>query len=224
MRMPLLLAALLMLSSDLPAAFGQDRFPLPDCHVWLPMTGVSDAQMDDARAAGYDTILLKIHPSAAGSPPSVDFASTDEMVERATSRGFRIIMAILGWVALPREEFWDTRENGEKIPGRLDPFWPEAMDRVEWYYRECFRRYRDRANVVAFVPTWGIYGEAGFTSFDAGRSGHALARFNEWRQKRDLPLLERIPTRSGGLNTDYNLFILFRFEYVQRVFTELVAR
>ncbi len=117
-------------------------------------------------------------------------------------------MAILGWVALPREEFWDTRENGEKIPGRLDPFWPEAMDRVEWYYRECFRRYRDRANVVAFVPTWGIYGEAGFTSFDAGRSGHARA-LQRMRQKRDLPLLRAHPTRSGGLNTDTNLCILF---------------
>lgn len=229
------LALLILICIKTMPAFGQDRSPLKDFHVWQPMTGYTDQQVADARAAGFDTILLKIHPEIKTEPLAVDFESTDQQVTQLSEAGFKVVMAILGWASLGANAdgvippdgsagFWDTRENGEKVPGRLDPFWPEAMDRVEWYYRECFRHYRDHPNVVAFVPTWGIYGEAGFTSYDAGRSPHALARFNQWRQQQDLPPAAAIPNLSGGPNTEYNRFILFRYQYVQSAFNDMLAR
>ena len=98
------------------------------------------------------------------------------------------------------------------------------MARVEWYYARVIDHYRGDPAVVAFAPTWGIYGEAGFTSFTAGRSPHALARFNEWLKARDLPPVEAIPTRKDGPNTDYNRFIRFRYLYVEERFAEMIGR
>jgi hypothetical protein len=216
-------AILLPLAAGSPA-LAQDRSPFKGMHVWLPMTGYSEADVEDARRAGYDTILLKVHPPVIPGGGQVDFAALDAEMERLRAKGFRFILAILGWVGLGDGEFWDTRENGERVMNQLDPFWPEAMERVEWYFAEIIRRYASHPDVVAFAPTWGIYGEAGFTSWDAGRSGHALARFNEWRAARGLPALERIPARPGGPDTEFNRFILFRYQYVQEAFSAMVSR
>jgi len=98
------------------------------------------------------------------------------------------------------------------------------MDRLEWYYAQVINRYASNPRVVAFAPTWGIYGEAGFTSFSAGRSPHALARFNEWLDSQGLPPVEAIPTRKGGPNTDYNRFIRFRYLYVEEQFNAMIHR
>ena len=188
------------------------------------MTGVNEAQMGDARAAGYDTILIKAHPNYVDDSCGIDFTQTDEFVAQVEDKGFNIVMAILGWAGLVDGRFWDTKESGEKIPNRLDPFWPEAMERVEWYFGEVIDHYKADKHVVAFAPTWGIYGEAGFTSFDAGRSPHALARFNEWLRDQDLPKVESIPTLAAGPNTDYNRFIRFRFLHIEKIFDAMITR
>lgn len=204
-------------------AFAQDVSPIKDCHVWLPMTGVTDAQIDDAKRAGYDTAMLKIHPSVSADN-QIDFTAMDALIKRATDRGMKVLLPILGWVGLGNGRFWDVEEDGSKIPNQLDPFWPEAMRQVEWYYREAIDHYKTNPKVAAFAPTWGIYGEAGFTSFSAGRSPHALARFNEWRARQGLPALDKLPTRAGGPNTDFNLFVRFRFLYMEREFDGMVRR
>jgi len=213
-------AALLLAS----AAFGQDVSPLRGHHVWLPMTGMTEQQMDDARAAGYDTIMLKAHPSVSTDGKSVDLAATDAQVNQAKAKGFKVILAILGWVGLGDGEFWDVEENGEKIPNQLDPFWPEAMERVEWYYEQVIEHYKADPRVVAYAPTWGIYGEAGFTTQTAGRSPHALARFNEWRAKQKLATLDALPTRKSGPNTEFNRFVRFRFLYMEEKFDAMFSR
>jgi len=203
---------------------GQDGCPLRDCHVWQPMTGVTERQMDEALAAGYDTMLLKIHPPLTADGRGIDPGPFDETIGQATRRGFKLILAILGWVGLGRGRFWDTDESGAKIPDRLDPFWPAAMRQVEWYFAAVIDHYRSHPRIVAFAPTWGIYGEAGFTSWKAGRSKHALARFNEWRKQQGLPVLDALPTRKAGPNTEFNRFIRFRYLYVQQVFDAMVRR
>jgi len=222
-----LTSALLVLGALASGCFSQDQFPIPDSHVWLPMTGWTEAQMDDARAAGYNTVLFKACPplsTDAEGDLKPDFTSIDSDIAKARSRGFKVMLAILGWVGLGNGQFWDTDESGEKIPNRLDPFWPEAMRRVEWYYSQVINRYKADPTVVAFAPTWGIYGEAGFTSFGAGRSAHALQRFNEWRAKQGLSPMEAIPARKDGPNTEYNRFIRFRFVYVERQFDAMISR
>jgi len=206
------------------SAFSQDISPLRGHHVWLPMTGVKPQQMHDARAAGYDTILLKVHPPLAADGKAIDFGSTDTLVGQAEAKGFKVAMAILGWVGLGKDRFWDTDESGEKIPDRLDPFWPEAMETVEAYYRAVINHYKTDSRVVAYAPTWGIYGEAGFTSFTAGRSPHALARFNEWRAKQGLAALDALPDRKSGPNTEFDRFVRFRYLYMEQRFDEMVRR
>ena len=218
----LVIASIAAQAADFAETPTERPHPLASFTVWLPMTGWTDDQMEEAARAGYNTVLFKIHPPVAGE--AVDFAGPDAAIDAAERHGMRCILAILGWVGLGDGAFWDTKENGEKIPNRLDPFWPEAMDRVEWYFGEVLDRYRDDARVVAFAPTWGIYGEAGFTSFDAGRSRHALVRFNEWRENRRLALLDRLPTRRHGPNTEYNSFIRFRYLYVERQFRRMIER
>ncbi len=206
------------------SSFAQDLSPLKQYHVWLPMTGFNDAQLDDALKAGYDTVMLKIAPPLTADETAVDFSSSDRLLERVTARGMNAIIVILGWAGLGSGRFWDTDESGQKIANQLDPFWNEAVERVEWYYRTVIQHYAKNPRVVAFVPTWGIYGEAGFTSFTAGYSPHALARFNEWRSMHGLPPLGSLPSRSAGPNTEFNRFIRFRFEYVERVFDRMVGR
>lgn len=188
------------------------------------MTGMTDAQIEEAMHAGYDTVMLKISPRPLPEGEAIDFEATDELVARVTRRQMKVIPAILGWAGLGRGRFWDTNEDGSRIPDRLDPFWPEAMARVESYYARVIDHYRDNPAVVAFAPTWGIYGEAGFTSFAAGRSPHALARFNEWLKSQELPPAKAIPTRAGGPNADYNRFIRFRYLYVEEHFDAMVGR
>lgn len=204
-------------------AFAQDISPLKKHHIWLPMTGVTEQQMEDARSAGYDTIMLKVHPSVS-EENTVDFASTDKLIRQAEDKGFKVLLAILGWVGLGNGRFWDVEEDGTKIPNQLDPFWPEAMRQVEWYYGQIIERYRWDPRVVGFAPTWGIYGEAGFTSLTAGRSEHALARFNEWLAGQGLGTVSRLPTRHSGPNTDFNRFVRFRYLYIERRFDEIVGR
>ncbi|KPJ63589.1 hypothetical protein AMK68_03625 [candidate division KD3-62 bacterium DG_56] len=188
------------------------------------MTGMTDDQIADARAAGYDTVMLKIHPPLVGNAREIDFTSMDERVDRVTARGLNVILAVLGWVGLGEGRFWDTDENGDKIPNRLDPFWPEAMDQIEWYFASVIDHYKADPRVVAFAPTWGIYGEAGFTSFAAGRSEHALARFNQWRHKQGLAQLDALPTRRVGPNTEFNRFIRFRYLYLEQQFDAMIRR
>lgn len=224
MKPVLLLALIFFMLSAASLCRSQDLSPIKDCHVWLPMTGVNDAQMEEARAAGYDTIMLKVHPGLVKNRREIDFTSTDERVKQAKEKGFKVLMPVLGWVGLGDGLFWDTDENGNKIPNQLDPFWPEAMEQVEWYYGQVIEHYKSDPRVVAFAPTWGIYGEAGFTSFEAGRSPHALARFNEWRQKQGLDTLDSLPNRKQGPNTEFNRFIRFRYLYIEEQFDAMIKR
>ncbi|MGB9587612.1 MAG: hypothetical protein ACPL7O_05475, partial [Armatimonadota bacterium] len=97
------------------AACTQDLSPLQKYHVWLPMTGMSDAQIEDARQAGYDTVMLKIHPPLVDNRREIDFSSTDDTIKRVTDRGMNVLLAILGWVGLGNGQFWDVEEDGSKI-------------------------------------------------------------------------------------------------------------
>lgn len=220
-RLLLLLIACMVLAST---AFGQDLSPIRKYHVWLPMTGFNEKQLNDARAAGYDTVMLKIHPSATPDGSGIDFASMDKQVDQVTAKGFKVVLAILGWVGLGEGKFWDVDDNGNKVPNQLDPFWPEAMQRVEWYYEKTIDHYKTNPSVVAFAPTWGIYGEAGFTTQEAGRSPNALARFNEWRAEQGMPALDVIPNLKSGPTTDFCLFARFRFIYMEDKFTSMIRR
>lgn len=206
------------------AACTQDLSPLQKYHIWLPMTGMSDAQIEDARQAGYDTVMLKIHPPLVDNRREIDFSSTDDTIKRVTDRGMNVLLAILGWVGLGNGQFWDVEEDGSKIMNQLDPFWPKAMEQVEWYYTQVINRYKTNPRVVGFAPTWGIYGEAGFTSQSAGRSEHCLARFNEWRAKQGLPKLSALPDNKSGPNTEFNHFVRFRYVYLEAQFDAMVRR
>lgn len=205
-------------------SFAQDLSPLKQYHVWLPMTGVTEEQIEDARSAGYDTVMFKIHPPLVDSRREIDFASTDALIEQATDRGMNVLLAILGWAGLGTGRFWDVEESGDKVMNRLDPFHPEAMEQVEWYYTEVINRYKTNPRVVGFAPTWGIYGEAGFTSQSAGRSPHCLARFNEWLTQQSLPALDALPSKGSGPNTDFNRFVRFRYLYLEQKFDAMIRR
>lgn len=203
-------------------ACAQDRFPLPDSHVWLPMTGVTTEQMDDAVAAGYNTILLKLHPPVSGD--NIDFGVHAAVIEQATTRGLKLMLAILGWMPLGAGGYYDVAADGTRIEGQLDPFWPEAFARMAWYYERVIDHYDAVPEVVAYAPTWGIYGEAGLSQPDAGYSPHALARFNEWLAAQGLPAVDALPSKAHGPNSDYNRFIRFRYLYLEAQFTPLIAR
>lgn len=220
----LILFSAIVLLQWVPSAFARDISPLKDCHVWLPMTGVTPEQMDDARRAGYDTVMLKIHPPLTADGSAVDFSVHESRIHDATERGFKLLLPILGWVGLGHGRFWDTDESGQKIMNRLDPFWLQAMEQLEWYFTEIIKHYSNDPAVVAFAPTWGIYGEAGFTSFSAGRSEHALARFNEWRVSNALSPLNQVPNLENGANTDFNQFIRFRFLTIENAFDAMIKR
>ena len=82
-------------------------------------------------AAGADTVVRTLtgtsaHGSYVAFDVTIDFTATDDLVGRATRKGFKVVLAILGWGGLGRGQFWDTDEGGKKIPDRLDPFWPES--------------------------------------------------------------------------------------------------
>lgn len=218
---PWLISLTLVLAACRCAA-AQDLSPLTGRLIWLPMTGYSESDLDDARAAGYDTAMLKIAPPL-GSAGEVDFTGPDRFIAQASSRGMKVVFAIVGWACLG-EKYWDTETGGKKLLGRLDPFWPEAMGKVESYFRAIISHYADNTDVIAFAPTWGIYGEAGFVSFEAGRSEHALARFNEWRLAQGLPALDALPDLSGGPNTEFNRFARFRFLYLEEQFGSMISR
>lgn len=205
-------------------AVAQDRSPLRDYHVWLPMTGVTPDQMDDAVAAGYTAVMFKVHPTLSPDGNTVAADPHAELIKQARRRGLKLVLAILGWQGLDRNQFWDTEEDGRKLPGQLDPFWPEAMQAYERYLAAVIDHYAADSDVVAFAPTWGIYGEAGFTSFTAGRSPHALARFNEWLAAQNLPRLDRLPNKNSGPNTDFNRFVRFRYLYMQEQFDGVIRR
>ncbi len=215
------LAALLAAVSHAAASAS---WPLGDHLVWLPMTGATDAQMADAAQAGFDTVLWKIRPVPLPDNSGVDFGPVDERLARARRHGLKSILAIVGEAGLGRDVYFDIDEDGHKLPNQLDPFWPEAMARLEWAYGQIIDRYRRDPDVIAFSPTWGIYGEAGFTTFAAGRSNHALARFNEWRERQGWPPLDAIPSRRDGPNTEYNRFIRFRYVYMEEQFDGIIRR
>ena len=221
---PLLTLITLVALTLMTTAHAQDLSPLRSHHVWLPMTGMTEHQIDDAKAAGYDTVMLKIHPRLVDNRREIDFSEMDRQIGLVTARGLNVLLPILGWVGLGSGRFWDVEERGEKIPNQLDPFWPEAMEQVEWYFGAVMDHYKTSPRVVGFAPTWGIYGEAGFTSLTAGRSEHALARFNEWQAKQNLPPLDRLPTRAAGPNTEFNRFVRFRYLYLESAFDAMIRR
>lgn len=213
--------ALLLVLTLLPA---ETSWPLGDRLIWLPMTGVTEAQLADAAGAGYGAVLWKIRPQPLPARDALQFEPIDDKVAQARRHGLESILAIIGEGALNKDAFFDVDEQGNRLPGQLDPFDPDAMARIEWAYAQVIDRYRTEPDVVAFIPTWGIYGEAGFTSFAAGRSGHALARFNEWLRQRGLPVVETLPTRAGGPGTAYNRFIRFRYLYMEEQFDGIISR
>jgi len=204
--------------------WGDETWPLGERLVWLPMTGATDAQMAEAARAGFDTVLWKIAPRPLEDGSGIDMKAIEERLARARRHGLNSILAIIGEAGLGNGTFYDVDEDGNKLVNRLDPFWPEAMARLEWAYGQVIDRYRHAPDVIAFAPTWGIYGEAGFVNFKAGRSDHALARFNEWRQAQGLAPLEAIPTRHDGPNTEYNRFIRFRYVSMEAQFDGIIRR
>ena len=95
-RLPVLLFLFFtgaLLGSGLAA---QDEFPLRDCHVWLPMTGVTEEDMDDAIEAGYDTLLLKLQPPLTPDGGDVDARFHADVIGQAREKGFKLILAVLG--------------------------------------------------------------------------------------------------------------------------------
>ena len=219
-----MIALILMVAALLPADVPG---VLAERLVWLPMTGATDKQMADAAGAGYEAVLWKVSVRVKAGTEEIDFAGIDKQVVRARRHGLKSILAIIGEGSLG-SAFFDVDEEGRRLNGHLDPFWSEAMARIEWGFSKVIERYAGHPDVAAFAPTWGIYGEAGFKSFSAGRSPHALARFNEWRQARGLASLDVIPTRRDGPNTEYNRFIRFRYCYMEdqwdAMFSRLKAR
>ena len=214
---PIFPAALALVAADA-------SWPLGEHLVWLPMTGATDAQMTEALQAGYDTILWKNQLRPLPDDGGIDFGPVDDHIARAREHGLKSILALLGEGGLGKGKYFDMDEQGKRLHNQLDPFWPEAMAQVEWAYGQVIDRYRSNPNVIAFAPTWGIYGEAGFKSFSAGRSSHALARFNEWRRQQGLPPMDAIPTRRDGLNTEYNRFIRFRYCYMEDQWDVMIRR
>jgi len=200
------------------------RHPITNYHIWQPMTGYTAQQLDQALASGYDTIFLKISPPVIAETNAIDTSACDKKVNQAADRQMKLIIAILGWAGLGNGQFYDVDKAGNKIYNRLDPFWPEAMQRLEWYFTRIIDHYKTNSHIVAFAPTWGIYGEAGFTKLTAGRSRHALARFNEWRKAHSLPPLQQLPTKDAGPNTRFNRFIRFRYLYLEEKFDAMIRR
>ena len=101
-RLSITLAMMIGFGMPPSGSMAQDLSPLKPHHVWLPMTGMTNEQIEQARRAGYDTVMLKISPRPSPDGTAIDFAATDELVARATRRGMKVIPAILGWVGLGR--------------------------------------------------------------------------------------------------------------------------
>lgn len=212
-----LLFVLALVPTDSTSVFG-DRL------VWLPMTGATGEQIADAARSGYDTVLWKASPGLLPDGRELDFTAIEKRLAAGHEHGLKCILAVLGESGLGREDLFDRDEQGRRLTGELDPFNPAAMARLEQVYAQVIQRYVNRPDVVGFAPTWGIYGEAGFRSFTAGRSPHALDRFNEWRAKQALSPLEALPSRREGPNTEYNRFIRFRYCYMEEQWDAMFRR
>ena len=211
-------------SATLSLGIGNTPSFLEERLVWLPMTGATDAQIAEAAQAGFDTVLWKVGPRPLPDGSGFDMSQIEDRLARARRHGLKSIFAIVGEAALGSGTFYDVDEDGNTLPNQLDPFWPQAMERIERMYSQVIDRYHREPDVIAFAPTWGIYGEAGFVNFKAGRSGHALARFNEWCQRQGLAPLDAVPTRHDGPNTEYNRFIRFRYVYMEEHFDGIITR
>ncbi len=217
MILSLLMGVVIVLPAEIAGPIGQRL-------VWLPMTGCTQEQMADAARAGYDTVLCKVHPRVSPDRQKLDFTAIDKQLAEAQAQNLRVILAIVGESALERSEYLDVDRQGNPLPGHLDPFLPEAMARIEWAFAQIMDRYAGKPEVVAFAPTWGIYGEGGFRLPSSGRSPNALARFNEWRRANGWPPLNAVPSRSDGPNTEYNRFIRFRYLYMQEQWDAMIRR
>jgi len=204
----------------------QGRDPLPDARpfrsrmIWMPMTGYTDEQLDDAVAAGYDTVFVKVHPTYAGPGRPIDFmAGGEDLVKKAQARGMKVITAWLLWTALEPGAFWLEKADGTREMGRIDPCWDAAMAQVRQFCEQMLDHYLGCGDVIAIAPTWGIYGEAGYAAFDGGYGPHALAKFNRWLVAHGEGQADRLPDGSDPYR--HVLFHRFRFEHNAAVWGEL---
>lgn len=198
-----------------------DERPFRDHMIWMPMTGWTEAQFDDARAAGYDTVFCKLAPPYAAPDAPIDFGKTDEMLRAAQARGMKVLLAMLLWTGLPPGQFYVACHDGTRVPDRIEPMWAEAWDAARAWAARLHDHYMGCPDIIAFAPTWGIYGEAGYVRIDAGYGPHALKAFNQWRLSRGEPALDRLPDPAPTY--DNLLFHRFRFERLAGLHGELVA-
>ncbi|NIA16643.1 MAG: hypothetical protein GWP08_21545 [Nitrospiraceae bacterium] len=205
----------------------QGREPLPDTRpfrsrmLWMPMTGCTDEDLDDAVAAGYDTLFTKVAPHYPGPARPIDFDAADDLIRKAQARGMKIVLAWLLWTGLPHGRFYIECEDGSRMENRIDPCWDAAMAAVRLHAERLLDHYMGCADVIAIAPTWGIYGEAGYAAFNAGYSPYTLEKYNRWRIARGEATVSALPSAANpGENV---LFHRFRFEYLVSVWGELSA-
>ena len=190
--------------------------------IWMPMTGWTEQQIDDAVAAGYDTVFAKVHPMAAPCGVPLDYnTGGDDLIRAAQKRGMKIIVAWLLWTGLPADQFYLQCRDGHRLPGRIDPCWDAAMRTIRVFSERLLAHYSGCADIIGIVPTWGIYGEAGYAAFDGGYSPWALEKFNRWRIAHGYAPLKKLPLEDATF--DGLLFHRFRFEYNTTVWGELNA-
>jgi hypothetical protein len=196
-----------------------ERRPFQKRMLWMPMTGYTDAQLDDAARAGYDTLFTKVAPPYAGPGVPIDFSEADALIKKAQARGMKAVVGWLLWVGLPPGQFDLQRADGTRIPNRIDPCCDAAMAQVRAYAEQVQDHYTGCADVIAVAPTWGIYGEAGYAEFNAGYSPFALEKFNRWLVTRGEPQVATLPNAADAAH--WLLWHRFRFEYLPQVWGEL---
>ncbi len=205
----------------------QGRTALPDTRpfrnhmLWMPMTGYTDQDLDDAVAAGYDTLFTKIAPAYPGPGKPLDYSHGEELIRKARARGMKVVLGWLLWTGLPPGRFYLQNEDGTRLPDRIDPCWDAAMGYVRRHAEKLLDHYMGCADIIGLAPTWGIYGEGGYASFNSGYSPYLLEKFNRWRISRGEVSLAKLPTADETYK--YVLLQRFRFEYLANVWGELNA-
>ncbi|MBI5091020.1 MAG: hypothetical protein HZB26_01085 [Candidatus Hydrogenedentes bacterium] len=211
-------------SASVTLTLRQGRESLPECRpfrsrmLWMPMTGYTDTQLDDAASAGYDTLFTKVAPPYAGPGVPLDFTEADGLIKKAQARGMKAVVGWLLWVGLPPGQFGLARADGSQIANQIDPCCDAAMAQVKAYAEQLLDHYMGCRDIIALTPTWGIYGEAGYTEFNSGYSLYALEKFNRWLVARGEAQVAKLPDASDAYH--WLLWHRFRFEYLPQVWGE----
>ncbi len=209
-------------------------------HAWCPYALPSETtleEIDSVAKRGFDAVGVSfVGPYNGGS---IDFSTLDAAVDLVGRRSARAVLHIA-----PRfsesDSVEDTLHDGSVLAHAwnrspnysvCDIFDSRHRALFNDYLRRVTKRYGHDKRVAGFALGWGYMGETGFFVGDfladfhllgatsAGYSAHALREFNDWRSRRGLSRIDRLPVPSTERQSGpYIDFQRFRSFWVREVF------